>query len=289
MRGRSFRRMDESQTLPGEMERHCESGFILRCFDSPHVVSGAMRFLFRWAFRLLLLLIVLGVALALLKDTLLRALAEQRIRTRTGLEARIERVRVGVLSPSLTIESLKLYNTAEFGGSPLLDIPELHLECAPGPLALRKLHFKLVRLEVRELNVVESKDGRTNVTELISGFQESTAAQAQDRALLDFEFTGIDVLNLSVERIRYSTLKQPKKDMNVEAGLRNEILTGVKSLPELTDVLMNRLFNRGITITSQGGRTSVTVLPKRDSPATSHSPWTVPAPERVERAQSQRN
>ena len=242
-----------------------------------------MRFLFRWAFRLLLLLIILAVALVLLKDTLLRAFAEQRIRSRTGLEARIDRVRAGLFSLTLTLENLKLYNTAEFGGSPLLDIPELHLECAPGPLAFRKLHFRLVRLQVRELNVVESKEGRTNIIGLVNEFQGSTSERLQDRSLMDFQFAAIDVLNLTVDRIRYSTLKQPRKDMNVEAGLKNEILIGVKSLSELTDQIMNRLFNRGITITSQGGRTSVTVLPKRDSPGTTHSTRPVPTPEKDKR------
>lgn len=255
------------------------------CFPGSIVLSEAgMRFLFRWAFRLILLAVVLAVALVLLKDTLLKSYAEHRIQTQTGLDAKIERLQAGLFSPTLTIENLKLYNAAEFGGSPLLDLPELHLEFESSRLALRKLHFKLVRLRLNELNIMESKNGRTNITGFVGELQKVSSTHDNNSLAADFQFAGIDVLNLTMGMVRYSSLKQPGKDMDVQLGLKNEILTHIKTLPELSELILNILFKRGITITSQGDRTSITVGPKHERTSVTNKTRSGLAPPRTEGA-----
>jgi uncharacterized protein involved in outer membrane biogenesis len=232
--------------------------------------EAAMRFVFRWAFRLVLLLIVFIVALVLLKDVLLRSIAEHQLRAQTGLDAKIDRLQSRLWPATLTLENLKLYNTAEFGGSPLADVPELHVECEPGGLARGRLHFKLVRLRLNEINIVESKDGRTNIATFVRELQSSSSASRGGRSGGLFDFGGIDVLNLTLAKIRYSNLKQPAKGVDVQVGLKNEILTGIKTLPELSDLIMNILFRRGITITSDGGRASIAVNPKPEARASTN-------------------
>src|SRR5260221_13708949 len=114
-----------------------------------------MKFLFRWLFRLLVLLIVLIVAGVLLLDTIAREVAEYRISNATGLEVKIGKVNVGILNPRVTVENFVLYNTAEFGGSPLLDVPELHMEYVWPTLFSTKLHFRLISLNLPRLNMYE--------------------------------------------------------------------------------------------------------------------------------------
>src|SRR5205809_75308 len=126
-----------------------------------------MKFLIRWTLRLFIISVVLVVALVLLKDPLLKALTEYRLRSRTGLDVRIGRFEVSLSSPRLVMENFKLYNSAEFGGSPLIEIPELQLECDPTAFAFRRLHLKLLRLHLSEVNIVESRDGRTNIMVLM--------------------------------------------------------------------------------------------------------------------------
>lgn len=209
-----------------------------------------MRFLFRWAFRLVLLMVVLVVAVVLLKDTLLKSFAEYKIRSETGLDARIGRIASGLFSPTFTIENLKLYNAAEYGGSPLLDIPELHLECRRGPLALQKLQFKLVRLDLQEVNVVENKNGNTNIVGMLGALEKLTSSNTPEPSWMGLKFQGIEILNLTLGKIRYSSLKKPGKTTEVELGLKNEIITDIKTLPQLTDLLLNAMLKKGITISS---------------------------------------
>jgi hypothetical protein len=55
-----------------------------------------------------------AVAIILLLDTITKEIIVSRLRARTGMEAKISAVHVGLLSPTISIEGLKLYNTAGF-------------------------------------------------------------------------------------------------------------------------------------------------------------------------------
>ncbi len=87
-----------------------------------------MKWLFRWLFRLLILLIVLVVAGVLLLNPIAKEITEYRIKRETGMDVKIGNLEVGILNPGVTIENLVLYNSAEFGGAPFIDLPELRVE-----------------------------------------------------------------------------------------------------------------------------------------------------------------
>ena len=205
-----------------------------------------IKFVIRWAFRLLILFLVLVVALLLLKDTIIKSVVEARIRAETGMEARIGKFETGLLSSTVTIEDFKLYNSAEFGGSPLIDLRELHLELDRNGLASRELHFKLVRVNLAEINVVENKDGKTNL-EVLQELQKKKTGQQ-----VDLTFTGIDTLNLTVGKLRFSKLKQPGKVREVNIGLQNEILTNVRSAADFTGLMVKLALKHGTSLLGTG-------------------------------------
>lgn len=205
-----------------------------------------IRFFVRWMFRLFVLLIVLGVSLVLLKDTLAKAIIEAQIRTQTGWEVNIGNVQLGLFSPTLTIDQLRLYNSTEFGGAPFLNIPDLHLVYRPGALALRRLHFKLVRLSLTELWIVQGRNGQTNLILSLDQLEYETSS-ARDR-VLGCDFDGIDLLNLSLGKIRYLSLRQPQNATEVELGLQHQMFTNISSVAELKNVVIRCLFRNGITI-----------------------------------------
>lgn len=205
-----------------------------------------MRFLFRWAFRLLLMIAVLVVSLVLLKDTLLKSFAEYRIRSETGMDVKIGRLETGLFSPTLTVEHLKLYNRAEFGGSPFIEVPELHMECHPAPLAIGKLRFKLLRVQIDHVNIVESKGGQTNLVEVLAGVEYlRTSPHSPFRR---WEFAGIDLLNLSVGKVNYTSLRHPQRPTVIELNVRNEIVSDITSMAQLRDVMLNLMVRKGITV-----------------------------------------
>ena len=121
-----------------------------------------MRRLFRWAFRLALVLLILTVLAVvsgiLLADTLAREFLVSRIRHKTGMDVKIASVHVGLMSPTISIEGLKLYNRPEYGGSLCLDMPELHIDYDLSAIRSRRLHLTLVRLDLAELSILETRD-----------------------------------------------------------------------------------------------------------------------------------
>jgi uncharacterized protein involved in outer membrane biogenesis len=191
--------------------------------------------LIKWLFVLLFVAVALIVGLLLSKDAIAKAAVVQQIRAQTGMDVKIGRFSIGLLSPVVTIEDFKLYNTPEFGGTPFLDIPELHIEFDRDALTQRKLHITLLRLNLAELTVVRNDSGRTNITN-----------QARRRAPLapgaktveHIKFTGVEVANLSLGRAQFIDLRNPRNNREFNANLQNQVFRNVKTTGDLYGVLI---------------------------------------------------
>jgi uncharacterized protein involved in outer membrane biogenesis len=208
-----------------------------------------MKWLFKWAWRLIVLFVVLLVALLLSLDSIFKALIARQIRAGTGMDVKIGKLSVGWLSPVVTMENFKLYNSAEFGGTPFLDIPELHLEYDRAALAQRTLHVKLMRLNLAELNVVKSDAGRTNLVSL------QLPATPRTPRPEEWIFTGVGVLNLTVGTVRFVDLKNLGKNREFKPDLRNQVFKDVKTAPDLYGILiMIWLRSGGGIVHSNGDR-----------------------------------
>jgi uncharacterized protein involved in outer membrane biogenesis len=207
-----------------------------------------MRRLFRWVVRIVLGLVLLAaaavVAAVLLLDTIAREIVVSRLRSQTGMEVQISAVHVGLLSPTISMEGLKLYNTADFGGSVCLDMPELHLEYDPSALRAGRLHLTLLRLDVAELSVVMNKSGRNNFDTLKRKSKESGRHKS---AVEKLKFTGIDVLNVTLGKFHLANLASGRGE-EIDFGLKNQILRNVKTGADLSSL--------GLATLSQGKTSS---------------------------------
>jgi hypothetical protein len=125
-----------------------------------------MKWLFKWLFRLFLFAVVLIVILLLSLNSILRVYVKHRIRAQTGMDAEIGRFSIGLTEPTVTIQNFKLYNPPSFGGTPFLDIPEVHVEYDRAALAKHELHLTFVRFNLNELDIVKNEAGRTNIFSL---------------------------------------------------------------------------------------------------------------------------
>lgn len=246
-----------------------------------------MRRLFKWMFRLVILVIAMIIVLALTFDSILKTVAENRIRAQTGMDAKIGKFSVGLLSPVVTIEDFKLYNTAEFGGTLFIQIPELRVEYDRAALAERNLHIKLMRFNMSELSVVKNEAGRTNIMELMArpsvpGKKRKGDGGLSGGGLGDIKFTGIDVLNLSLGKVRFIDLRMPDKSVDLNLNVRDQILKNVKTERDLYGVLVLIWLRNGFSL---GGdpmasppqlfsfpKAAPETAPKKQSPPVKSSP-----------------
>jgi len=206
-----------------------------------------IKFVFRWAFRLLLLALVLVIGLLLLKDNIARSLAEHRIRSETGFDAKIGTLQFSLFTPTVTIENLVLYNPLEFGGSTFLDAPHLHVEYRREGLPFGRLHLKFLRADLRELHIVEN-GGRTNIVDFLHSVSPRLPVNKEGEHKKADSFTGIDLLNLSVGKIRYTNLPRPKRNQEINVSLENLIVPNIRSEEDFTNILWRILFRSGISI-----------------------------------------
>ncbi len=194
-----------------------------------------MKFFFKWALRIFLLLVVLalvfGAAVFFSKDWLLKKTAESAIATQTGLETHIGGLHVGVGSPVVTLTDFKLYNPREFGGAPLVDMPELHIEYDPGALAAGRLRIKLLRINLAEVNLVRNQAGQTNTVALQKKMLPGKSAKSRGFGQIKFE--RIDTLDLSLGKFRYTDMVNPAASRQINLDLHHQVFHNLKSEDEI--------------------------------------------------------
>ena len=205
-----------------------------------------MKTIFKWVFRLCLaavaLVIVVVIVLLLSYNSILRGTVERQIRAQTGMDAEIGSLKVGLISPVLEIKNFTLHNSPKFGGTPFFDIREIHVEYDRAALARHEIHIPLLRLNLGELDIVKNESGRTNIF-LPAASLQSTNSPA-DRSFSDFQrqngfkFTGIDVLNVSVGKLKFIDLKDPRNNREQNVDLEDCVVKNVKTPTDLAGLAL---------------------------------------------------
>ena len=216
-----------------------------------------MKRILKWFFALVLLLVVLAVVLLLSLDTILRVVAENRIRAQTGMDVEIGKFHLGLLEPVVSIENLRIHNSPAFGGTPFLTIPEIHVEYDRDALLKNKIHLTLMRFNLGELDIVKNEAGQTNLFALGLALPQQ-GAKGGDRQLKEFkqqtglDFQGIDALNVSVGTARFIDLKDPRNNRTQKIGIDNLVMKNVKTPADLAGLM--------VLVALRGGDFFTTVL-----------------------------
>jgi uncharacterized protein involved in outer membrane biogenesis len=194
-----------------------------------------MKFIFKWLLRLFILAVVLIVIFFLSLDSILRVVIENRIRVQTGMDAEIGKFTLGLAEPTVTIKDLKLFNPPSFGGTLFLDIPEIHAEYDRAALAKSELHVTLLRFNLGELDIVKNQAGQTNIFSIaaLPSVKKSGGSTKSFTRQTGLEFTGIDVLNVSVGKAQFIDLKDQHNNRSQEIGIENCVMKNVKTPADL--------------------------------------------------------
>ena len=203
-----------------------------------------MKTFLKWFLGAMLLLVVLVVIFFLSLDTILRTVVQQNIRAQTGMEAEIGKFHLGLIEPVVTITDLKLHNPPAFGGTPFLNIPEIHVEYDRAALAKNEIHLSLLRFNLGELDIVKNVAGQTNLFALGVTLPTKKSSANNDQTMAEFKqrtgmaFKGIDVLNVSVGTARFIDLKDPRNNRTQTIGIENQVVPNVKSLADLAGLTL---------------------------------------------------
>jgi uncharacterized protein involved in outer membrane biogenesis len=203
-----------------------------------------MKTLLKWFFGLVLLVAVLAAIFLLSLDMIVRVVVEHRIRAQTGMDVEIGKFHLGLLEPVVTIKDLKIHNPSSFGGTPFLNIPEIHVEYDRAALAKNQIHITLLRFNLGELDIVRNEAGQTNLFTLGVALPKQGAANSGNQSLKAFkqqtglDFKGIDALNVSIGTARYIDLKEPRNSREQKIGIDNLVMKNVKSPADLAGLVV---------------------------------------------------
>ena len=200
-----------------------------------------MKWIFKWLIRLFIAAVVGAVvaviALLLTYNSILRVALEHQIRAQTGMDAEIGSLKVGLVSPTVEIQNFRIHNAPNYGGTPFLDIREIHVEYDRAALARREIHVKLLRFNLGELDIVKNQAGRTNIfipgPRLPAGKSRGTNAQADFKKQSGYNFTGIDMLNVTIGTVKFIDLQNPQNNREQDIGIDDLIIPNVKTPVDL--------------------------------------------------------
>jgi uncharacterized protein involved in outer membrane biogenesis len=214
-----------------------------------------MRKLFKWVFRLLILLVVLVAAAVIFRNPIAKTIAQGQIRKLTGFEAQIGKLDIGLSSPTFTITDFRLINPAGFGGKLFVDIPEIHVEYDRTALSKSKLHFKVVRFNLAEVNVVESQEGKTNVELVQSRVQSTSTSTSTNKTKSAIEFTSVDKLYLTLGKVHYSSMKTGSAQ-EINLDIKSQEFDNVKSAADLSGLVVAIMLRNGVPFLGNGASTA---------------------------------
>jgi hypothetical protein len=218
-----------------------------------------MRFLFRWTFRLLILILVLAIGLFLTKDALTKWWIVSEFREQ-GMDVQIGQLEIGFpLNSSIAANKITVFNLPEYGGSAMLKIDDLYIDCDFSELMnfRRKLkpHFRQIRIRIKEFNLVETNQGSRNLISLPDAIAKTTAQLALDDSPLYFTVGNLNFSwsNLSFTSISAngSTTGSNKMTVNIENHISQDLKTLKDLRPLFTKIskpistsLVTKLFGR---------------------------------------------
>jgi uncharacterized protein involved in outer membrane biogenesis len=206
-----------------------------------------MKWIFKWLVRLVILAVILVVVFFLSLDTILRLVMQNRIRAQTGMDAEIGKFSLGLAEPTITIKDFKLFNPPSFGGTLFVDIPEIHVEYDRAALARRQLHVTLLRFNLGELDIVKNEAGQTNIFAIaaLPSVKKPGGGETSFAKETGYDFTGIDVLNVSIGTAKYIDFKDRKNDREQKIGIENSVIKNVKAPTDLAGLAVLIAFRGG--------------------------------------------
>ena len=202
-----------------------------------------MKKFLRWVIVGIVGLIVLSVGLLLGRDPILKAITQRGIEESTGLRVEIGEFKSAFGSTSVHIRDLRLYNPAEFGGALMASAPELLLDLDAEQATEGRLHFRQLRLNLTELNVVKNLKGRFNLEGVEKKIRErlERRRRKKDRDF-EFEYGGIQHMELTLGKVSFTDMARPQRSRFFDLGVKDEVVTDLKTEEDLQRWIGSMLF-----------------------------------------------
>lgn len=199
---------------------------------------------------MLLIIAVILIVFALLRDQIIKTAVSTAARQVTGAEVEIGGFSMSLLKQSVRVTGFKMYNPAGFSRAVLVDLPLAAVDCDVPALFKGRLHLKKVEVSLKEVGLERNKEGKLNVDALKVAQQPAQPSKggAQDKKSSQPLALQIDMLTLEAGKLvmrDYSAGPEPSVkayDINFKKSYKD--ITSAQQLTAL--ILVESMKQAGI-------------------------------------------
>ena len=184
---------------------------------------------FRRALWVLVAAVVFVTLAAVTRGLWLKPLVVRNIEVESGLRVELESFSCSLNLSSFQMRGLRLFHQPEFGGGLMADVPEIAVDLDTDLAARGKLHLRHLKLSLTRLNIVKNTAGQVSIQE----FEKRLRERWQVRNQLQWEYAGIDRLELSLRTVSYADLRSTNAPMAVDLAIEEKQVATLKTQEQL--------------------------------------------------------
>ena len=155
--------------------------------------------------KVAVLVVVVFVVLGVVKNTIAQTIISGAISSAAHVPVQIGSTHVGLMATKIDIKNLRVYNPRNFPDKLMIDVPQIFIDFDPSALFKGQVHFKEVKLDLKEMVVIRNKEGKMNVDSVKPTTQQKSDAkeQAKPSPGKNTPKLMIDKLSISIGQVIY--------------------------------------------------------------------------------------
>lgn len=176
------------------------------------------------------------------KDLLVKSVVETTATSVLGAKVRMAKFSLSLVKQSITIEGLRVNNPKGFPEGAMIDAPKISVSCDMGALLKKKLVFKNIEINIKNIVIIRDKDKQLNVNALNTAAetkpQEKDKQEEKPAAQMPMR---IDVLKLNVGEIIYKDFSKGEVPVVqvYDAGIKDKTYTNITSANQLVSLILS--------------------------------------------------
>ena len=195
--------------------------------------------------KFLIIVLVILIVGSIVKNGIFQSILGSALSKAAHVPVRIGSTQVRFLSSGITLKGIKVYNPRSFPERLMVDAPLVSIDFDPPALFKNQLHFKDVKLNVKEVIVIKNRDGSLNVNAM-KPTQDDRAKSKKREPKDQMPALKIDRLSPTVGRVvykDYSAGGEPAIQI-FDVNIQDRVYTNIQNPTVLVSLIMSEVLTR---------------------------------------------
>ena len=190
------------------------------------------------------------LVLSVMKNGIVQAMIEKAVSTAAHVPVHIGRTQAKILSTSIRLSSLRVFNPKGFPEKVMLDAPLISVDYELAPIFKGQVYFKEVTIDLKELIVVKNRDGKLNIDAVKPSSKENAERKEKQKESREKKRPmklQIDRLRLSIGRVVYRDYSgggSSPAEQVFEINMKDRVFTNINDPAVVVNIVMFEALTR---------------------------------------------